>query len=264
MNMLKLPTVSNKSKKVRKPEPNWEWLRELEDLKQQPKGFRNASKCNHNRIADPIYGEIYCNKCFAVDLWIVSDDKNDKIKNSNIIIWNRNYDKSRWTGYSLDMMIGKNNHELTDQVWLEIIRDIPDPFRWYDVYKVFQKYKLLKYWVAFGSYINMKPVMNPTIFTYFTKYMEIKQGKYAISYYYLLYKFTQLFGTNEEDEKYIPLKNSAAWCKKTDLWWIDICKQEGWEYKPTKVYKIEWHKEETLSKLSNCIKKYIRDALTYP
>lgn len=225
--------------------------------------FNKCLTCKHNRNIDETYGEIYCSKCFAVhDTWFVKDEDN-KNKNSNIVIWSREYDKSRWTGYSLDMMLGKNNHELTDQCWFEVIRDIPDPFKWYDVYKVFQKYQLLKYWVAFGSFINMKPKVNRKIMAYFNSYQEMKQGKYAISYYYLLYKFTQLFG-EEEDAKYIPLKNSKAWCKKTDIWWKEVCKENQWEFKSTIIYDIDWDKENHLRKFAKCLKEYIQATLTKP
>lgn len=241
-----LHNVSYKSQRDREPEPNWE----------EPVKFDRAMTCKHISKIDEVYGEIYCPKCFSIhDCWFVKEP-DDKIKNNNIVIWNREYDKSRWTGYSLDMMLGKNSHELTDQCWLEVIRDIPDPFRWYDVYKVFQKYQLLKYWVAFGHFINKGPKLNKKIMNYFNKYMDIGHGKYSISYYFLLYKFTQLFG-EEGDEQYIPLKNSVAWCKKTDLWWREVCKEHEWTFYPTRVEKVSWDKQEFLRKFAHSIKMYI-------
>jgi len=242
--------VKLKSYKKRKPEPNWE--QRIVD---------KAEICKHNRNIDPIYGEVYCSKCFAIyDYWYVKDPE-DKGSNT-MIVWNRKYDKTRWTTYSLEYMQGSKNDDLTAQLWLELIRDVPDPFRWYDVYKAFQKNQLLKYWIAFGSFIGMKIKLNRTIMDYFNKYMEIGHGKYSISYFYLLYKFTQLFG-EEGDEQYIPLKNSAAWCKKTDIWWKEICEKEGWKFIQTKVYKINWDKEQFLKKYALSVKRYIADALTY-
>jgi|SRR5688572_24914786 len=251
-----LVPVSNKSKRDRATK---------ESEKQTKKKIRKdrALTCKHIRAIDTLYGEVYCPKCFAIhDTWFVPDE-DTKVKNTNIIIWNREYDKSRWTGYSLDMMLGKNSHELTDQCWLEIIRDIPDPFRWYDVYKVFQKYSLLKYWVAFGDYIGMKPKLNPKIMNYFATYMEIGRNKYSVSYYFLLYKFTQMFGEKGDEER-IPLKNSAAWCKKTDIWWEEICDENGWIFEKTIQHKITWNKQEFLRKFAFSVKKYIQDSLTYP
>lgn len=246
-----LNPVSNKSHRKRKPEPNFE-----------PKIKRDkAMFCKHNRNLDITYGEIYCTKCNAIyDSWFVNGEEQEKVKNANIVVWNRNYDKSRWTTYSLDTMLGKNNYELTDQCWLELIREVPDPFTWYQVYKVFQKYQLLKYWIAFGCYIGMRPKLNRKVMNHFAKYMEIGHGKYAISYYYLLYKFVQLWG-NPGDERLIPLKNSVTWVRKTDIWWKEICIKEGWEFKPTKIYKIEWNKEEYLKKFAYSVKKYIEDSL---
>lgn len=218
----------------------------------------DASKCKHNRNTDIIYGEIYCSKCHTVyDFWNVHNDQDEKIKGSNIVIWDRQYDKSRWTGYSIDMMLGKNSWELPDMCWLELAREVPDPFKWYDVYKVFQRYQLLKYWVAFGNVIGLKIKINKKIMSHFEKYMDIGHGKYSISYYYLLYKFTQLFG-EEGDEKYVPLKNSQTWCKKTDLWWQQICEKEGWEFKPTKIYSLNWGKEEFLRKFAASLKRYLK------
>lgn len=241
-----------KSMKIRKPEPNWNNFKRPVD---------KAMFCHHNRNVDQDSGEVYCSKCFAIcDLWFVTNDQDEKVKNSNLIVWNRNYDKSRWTNYSLDMMLGKNNHELTDQCWLELLREVPDPFTWYNVYKVFQKYQLLKYWIAFGCFIGMRPKLNKKIMDHFLKHMQMKYGKYAISYYYLLYKFTQMFG-EPGDERLIPLKNSVTWVRKTDQWWSEICEKEGWEFKTTKIYKIEWKKEEFLKKFAHSVKKYIQDSL---
>lgn len=247
----------HKSIRIRKPEPNWDKL--IHDPIRPT--FRKAMYCHHNRNVDIDSGEVYCSKCFAVcDLWFVTNDQDEKVKNSNVIVWNRNYDKSRWTNYSLDLMLGKNNHELTDQCWLDLIRDVPDPFTWYNVYKAFQKNHQLRYWIAFGSFIEMKPKLNKKIMDLFIEHMQMKSGKYAISYYYLLYKFTQMFG-EPGDERLIPLKNSVSWVKKTDLWWQEVCVKEGWDFKPTKIYRIEWNKEEFLKKFANSVRKYIEDSL---
>lgn len=244
---------SKKSLRIREPEPNWE----------PPIRFDKSMVCKHMRLLDEVYGEVCCPKCGLIhDVWFVKDH-DDKVKNNNIVIWNREYDKSRWTGYSLDMMLGKNSHELTDQCWLEIMREIPDPFRWYDVYKAFQKFQLLKYWVAFGHYIGKGPKLNMQIMNYFNKYMDIGHGKYSISYYFLLYKFTQMFGDNKGDEQFIPLKNSVAWCKKTDIWWKEICKENDWVFYRTKVETISWNKEEHLRKFAATLKRYIQASLTY-
>lgn len=253
---------SLKSKRVRQTEEEKKKLAEslsLNKYKFKRSLLRDATKCKHNRNIDEIHGEIYCSKCYTIyDFWNVHNDQDEKVKGSNIVIWDRQYDKSRWTGYSIDAMMGKINWELPDQCWLELIREIPDPFKWYDVYKVFQKYQLLKYWIAFGNFIDKPPKLNKKIMAHFAKYMEIGHGKYSISYYYLLYKFTQLFG-DEGDEQYIPLKNSITWCKKTDLWWKEICEKEGWEFKPTKVYSINWDKEQYLRKFASCVKSYIKN-----
>lgn len=248
----------NKSYRKRLPEPDFEHILNENLVKNPSKHDLKPMRCKHNRNIDMMYGEIYCSKCFAIhDSWMVKEE-DEKVKNANIIIWSREYDKSRWTGYSLDMMMGKNNSELPDQLWLDIIRDIPDPFRWYDVYKVFQKHKLLKYWVGFGHFIGMGPKLNKTIMAYFNTYMEIGHGKYSISYYYLLYKFTEMFG-NPGDEQYIPLKNCVAWCKKTDEWWETVCDEHQWIFTKTKVHWLSWNKEEVLSKFATAIKKYLKD-----
>lgn len=222
-----------------------------------------ALKCIHNRNFDEVYGEIYCSKCWAVyDLLFVKDPE-DKCGNTNLIVWDRTYDKSRWTNYSLELMQGKKNDDFTCQLWLELIRDVPDPFKWYDVYKVFQRSKLLKYWIAFGSYIGYGIKLNKKIMAHFNKYIDIGHGKYSISYFFLLYKFTQLFGQDPEDARFVPLKNSATWCKKTDIWWKDVCEEHGWKFIPTKIYKIDWNKEVFLKQYAYTVNKYIKDSLTY-
>src|SRR3954469_633592 len=164
----------HKSYRKRLPMPTFE----------EPKDKDKALRCKHNRNFDEKYGEIYCSKCYTIYDQMYAKETNDKNPNSNLIIWNRVYDKSRWTTYSLELMQGKKNDDFTCQLWLELIREVPDPFRWYDVYKVFQKSKLLKYWIAFGSYIGLNIKLNRKIMVNFNKYMEIGHGKYSISYFY--------------------------------------------------------------------------------
>jgi hypothetical protein len=218
--------------------------------------------CKHSKQLDRVSGEIACTKCGVVlDMWFITP-KEDKGQESNLIIWNRNYDKSRWTTYTLDILHGKSNGVFTEQLWLELCREVPDPFRWYDVYKVFQKYKLLKYWMAFGNFIGKPAKLNKEIVNFFNENVEMGHGKYCISYMFLLYKFTQMFG-EEGAEQFIPLKYSQAWCRKTDHWWEFICLENGWDFQPTKVYKIKWDKEEFLKKFAHYVRDYITSTLKH-
>lgn len=251
--MFKINLNAPRQKKKLKQEP-------IEYLEPQPED--SCLTCKHERKLDMTYGEVYCSKCFAVydNWWITEDDK--KNKNSNAIIWNRNYDKSRWTNYSLDLMLGVNNHEITDRTWLELLEEIPDPCTWYEVYKIFQKYDLLKYYVAFGSFVGLKPKFNSTIMEHFEAHVDMTINQYRVSYFYLLYKFTQLFG-EEGSEQYIPLKNSKAWCKKTDNWWELMCIENGWHFFPTKIHKIHWNKKYHLEKFTSCMKEYTKATLSW-
>lgn len=227
--------------------------------------YKIHKPCKHRKVLDRTSGEIACQKCGVIsDVWFITpqEDKATNLGNSgsNMVIWNRGYDKSRWTTYTLDILSGKSDAILTDQLWLELCREIPDPFRWYDVYKVFQRYKLLKYWMAFGHFIGMQAPLNKEIIDFFNKNVDMGHGKYCISYMYLLYKFTQMFG-EPGDERLIPLKYSVAWCRKTDKWWEIMCLEHGWNFQPTKVYKIPWHKEEYLKKFAHYVKDYISSSL---
>lgn len=225
--------------------------------------LKKEKPCRHRKVLDRVAGEIGCKKCGLIsDMWFVPP-REDKTNESNIVIWNRNYDKSRWTNYTLDILQGKSNNILPDQLWLELLREIPDPFRWYDVYKVFQKYKLLKYWMGFGHFIGMKVKLSKEIVDFFNQNVEMGHGKYNISYMYLLYKFVQMFG-QPGDERLIPLKYSPTWCRKTDGWWELVCLDNGWEFKPTKLYKIPWHKEELLKKFARYMKEYLKATQTPP
>lgn len=217
-------------------------------------------KCKHKKALDKTSGEIACVKCGEVcDVWFMNpkEDKGTQENSGNMVIWNRGYDKSRWTTYTLDALQGKINAQLTDQLWLDLLREIPDPFRWYDVYKVFQKYKLLKYWMGFGEVIGMKAKLTKPIIDFFNEHVEMGHGKYCISYMYLLYKFTQMFG-EPGDERLIPLKYSASWCKKTDGWWEIMCLENQWDFYATKVYKIPWNKQEVVRKFANYVRDYLK------
>lgn len=244
MSKLFIPNVNGVKLKSKRRRPKTQVLKQ-----------KIVKPCKHIKRLNKDSGEIGCEKCGEIcDTWFIPP-KQDKTNESNTVIWNRAYDKSRWTTYSLEMMSGRCNDCLPDQLWLELCREVPDPFRWYDVYKVFQRYKLLKYWIAFGSFIGYKVKLNRTIIDYFNDHMEMKYGKYCVSYMYLLYKFTQMFG-EPGSEQFIPLKYSASWYRKTDGWWEIMCLENNWEYYPTKIHKIKWNKQEFLRKFAYCVKEY--------
>lgn len=211
--------------------------------------------CQHLIEIDEEEGYYYCTLCFdIVDQVFITDDKDEKVKQQHQVIWSRDYDRNRWKNYGIEYILGQNNSKITDQVWLDVLRSVPKEFTWYDIYKTFQTNNLLEYWTAFSSMAELPIPLTPEILEKVDKYLNLCNTKYRVTYLYLMYKFVQL-QQGEEQAKYIPLARSKAWCKKTDVWWKEICIKEGIEFYPTKCHSLKWNKEKICSNLFQHLKK---------
>lgn len=242
-----IPNIDSKKhkKKVTKYSCNFKWC-------------KSKKECRHVALIDPVTSDWICKKCHCIfDHTMINKDQS-KVKNQEILIWNREYDKSRWIYNGLEYLNGNFNHYLNDLCWLELLQEIPNPCVWYDIYHVFHKYRMTDFWTCFPSYIGMSPNLNRTIIYHVLKYCDLGYTKYRISYLYLVYKFTQLFGSIEEARK-IPIKGSKGWIKKTDAWWKEICKQNSWTFIETEKVQIEWQKEYILTALICLRQKSIKE-----
>lgn len=209
----------------------------------------DCTKCKHILEYDLESADQYCVLCHQIvgSQEIIEINK-DKVKQANIPIWRRDHDRARWTGYLLDYAKGYYNHEIIDSCWKYLLNDIPEVFSWYDIYKIYHYYKLNDYWIGFGDKVGLKIKLNTQILYYADKYTDYRKGKYRISYMYLIYKFTQLFG-EPHDERFVPLKGKLTWIIKMDDWWKEFCAKEWFEFKPTKIYYLKWNKLDELQKI---------------
>lgn len=239
---------------------------------------KNSLDCKHEEFNDKESGDIICKKCFVIiSSEFINDNEDDKIKNFGIHYWKRDYDRARWTTYAIEYMKGYKNDELPRQLWLQLAREVPDPLKWYDIYKVFHNYQIGKdknrtgvsdHWMGFGAFFKIPIIFNEQILYYAEKYSNKKINKNRINYNYLLYKFTQLFGDIEDQAKFIPLKGSKTWCENMDIWWKKFCLKEWFEFKPTKIYQINWCKQKELHLLDKSLNpkviyKHINKELYY-
>ncbi len=244
---------------------NKEFLPNLNPVKRKKLIFEESSSlftlecssltnvCCHVSEIDIDTKDIYCIKCYEIivenDVLNLSKYENEKVKQANIPIWRRDHDRARFTGYTLEYMSGYYIHEYVDRLWLYIMEEVPNKFKWFDVYKVGQKYRIGDDWLGFGTYIGLKPKLNRMIVDYADKYTNYKIGIYRVSYLYLLYKFTQLFAEDEHDCRFIPLKGQLKWILKMDHWWKKFCLKEWFQYKPTRIYELTWNKKEKIYNL---------------
>lgn len=213
---------------------------------------------SHVSIADEDLGYYVCTRCGKVlDNIYVNDDRDDKVKQSHMVIWSRDYDRQRWLNYGLDYMAGQNNDKLSDQAWYEVLRNVPYEFTWYDVYKAFQKTDetsgFLPWWTAFSSYIGLPIPLSVDVMEKVDEYIDYCNTKYRVTYHYLMYKFVQMLKPGFE--KYIPLNRSKAWIKKTDEWWKGVCEEEDMTFHPTVVYTLCWDKPGICSRLWEHLRK---------
>jgi hypothetical protein len=203
--------------------------------------------CNHKLKHDYETGESICVICYEIcDRIMITE--NFKCKNSDILIWDRQYDKTRWIKETVEYLKGEHNDRFCDVFWHDMLVEIPNPCTWKDVYQVFHNYKLTDYWLCFASYVgitfpNDKYVIEQTI-----QYSYLGYTKYSISFLYLMYKFTQM--KSEVESTHIPFKASIAWIKKTDEWWKTICSEHHWSYHESKVNKVSWPKKHIVDSLA--------------
>lgn len=215
---------------------------------------RSKKPCRHALFHDYDAGETVCSKCHQILDYIYVNEP-AKVKNSDMLIWNRDYDKQRWILDTLNYLNGEHNDCFNDLVWMEVLEDIPNPCTWYQVYHVFHTYRLTDFWTCFPSYVSLPIHISRKVLRLVLEYSDLGYTRYRISFMYLFYKFTQM-----EDERngtcnslYIPLKGTKPWLKKTDEWWQTICEQKEWAYYPSKTHKITWDKTHIVSSLKRLV-----------
>ena len=211
--------------------------------------FDYCETCVHNLWYDEERGNYICKECFMETESRMLDEYNNQVYKCFSDV----YDRNAWTTRIMDLILGKRNEEITDQFWYSIIKQIPENFTWYKVFKIFQKNYSTDYWYSFGSYIGMNIKLNKKILYYTEQYTNEKVFLKRIKYEYLLYKFTQLYG-EEGDEKYVPNRVSKAWLKEKDIWWKKICERDDIPFIPSKIHIITWNKKEILKDLEDHLK----------
>lgn len=212
--------------------------------------------CLCNCKLDIDTSDYYCTKCFTIhkhEMNIVHE-KYEKNKNNFIPIWKRDHDRNRFTKYNLEYLHGIYNENINIWTWRFILQEIPEEFTWYEVHQVFRKLNIGDYWLSFGSYIQANAKLNKHIIAKADRFTDLKIGLYRINYFYLLYKFTQLYSENEHDCKWIPLKGKIKWITKMDEWWKTICEQEKFTFIPTRIYRLSWNKLKYLEECNIQIK----------
>jgi hypothetical protein len=213
--------------------------------------------CKHYIKTDPKNYDSYCIYCHQIVSEHGITHYDDEIKRNQhyIPMFIKEYDRSKWNNCKLEYIRGDFNVEITDQVQYFILEEIPDPFTWYDVSKVFLKYKLPDYWLGFGNWLgnDYKCHLTPLVVKLADEFTETKMKNYRINYCYLLYKFMQLHYGHECRK--VPMKGKAIWLYKMDKWWETICKEKNYEFKISVIYKFHWNKKARLEKFKSCIER---------
>lgn len=226
-----------------------------EDEDFEPLPLNRNRVCKHLPVLDGVDGDTVCVRCFQILKFSTDTFQKEatyvrkKKVQAQLPIWRRDHDRNRWNTYVLEYLKGTYQNELNPQCWDFLCQEVPECFLWYDVAKIFHHYKLGDFWISFGTYIGYPPKLNSAVVYYANKYTNTKKGKYRVNYLYLLYKFTQLFGEDPHDARFIPLKGKLVWIYHMDLWWKKFCAKEWFEFKPTLVYKLKWNKRAKLKNL---------------
>lgn len=205
--------------------------------------------------------DAYCIHCHQIVSESGITHYDDEIKRNQhyIPIFNKEYDRTKWNVNKLEFIQGNFNINIGDETQYFIMEEIPDPFTWYDVSKVFLKYKLADYWLGFGSWLGKEYKCNliPAVVKLAEQYTETKINNYRVNYCYILYKLTQLYG-KPHDCRLVPMKGKAIWLYKMDKWWEQICNEKHYEFKVSVIYKFYWNKKARLEKFKKCIENMKR------
>lgn len=189
----------------------------------------------------------------------------------------------------LNSIIDGKAVELPVQTLLKIIKEIPSPFTWKNVFDAYKNNFSSALWLGFGeeiglfegeekwSYNNWKWVS--AIFTelpIISKEYEWKDSN-KITIWYLLKKIQDL---ENKDTTWIPIKTSKTAIRKYEKKWKDICDWYGFEHKklPSHIYigktktgkdrtikeenaipPVKWNKLRLINTLKSNISKTIQD-----
>ncbi len=178
--------------------------------------------------------------------------------------------------------------EIPDNVLLKILKEIPNPFTWKDVFEAYNKYHFNDVWLGFGyctgtfDLVRDRWTINDwkLVSVIFTELDIIAReyewkGSSKLSIWYILKKIQDL---QNKDTSWIPVKSSKTILRKYEKKWKDICDWFGWKYNklPPYVYTaitktgkdrtlkeynkippVKWEKE----KIINTLKKNMFDRI---
>lgn len=186
---------------------------------------------------------IYCSieKDFMTDSTLSRNEKGPVLGK----IWSRQHDRKRWNNITLMYFNGFNYDLLSLQGWYIIVSETPNPFKWYDVFKVFQKQlKWTEIWLTFGWYIDKPVELTKISIIMANKFTNCFKEKYRFNWIYMLYKFVQIY--DNKSTCLIPLKLTKACLIKTDKAWKIVCKEHDLIYMDSVIYSITFDKERIL------------------
>lgn len=208
--------------------------------------------CRHSFELDPDYGERYCTKCFVVEGVSLKVEKSIHVKENFNLMHNPLYDRQRWID-NVPYLLGQKNHELTDQTWLELITELPNPFLWQDAHHIFRKYNLQDWWICLPSYLGLPLPITKFVIKNVTKYIHLgNNSRYKINYLFLIYKFVQI-ESDSYAEINIPMHRTQRWMVKTDKWWKNVCREEKLPFFETNMTYVKFDKEGIIDKLTKSI-----------
>lgn len=221
--------------------------------------FDTDTICYHNWDSDPY--EISCMKCGLIrDFQIYTIDKNCTFEP-----WPRQYVRTAYYTNLFGKICGIDLFPLSDYHRELLVRDIPNPGDWYQVYQKFKEWDLQDIWTSWNIlcdnpkridldkvhwkllvYVDeyWKPNEEENDFDEFGETLNIikyeKRNKKKLNVFYMLYKIVEMTGY---DTSWVPLKLRSICIEKLDEEWKAICKKFNWKFIKTNtiLQKIYWN-----------------------
>lgn len=217
------------------------WLKQYIDDPQKPIDFSTfkKKKCWHNWTY--LNGDIVCKMCGLINtkLCVITPDRN-----VNFEFWPRTYLRQQYFDALFNKITGRDPLLYSDTGRLELIKDMPEPCDWYEVYQKFKEWSLKDWWICWNvfsycdKYIDYKPIHYKLLCYVDNKWEDSNRSKKKINVFYTLYKIVEL---TECSVRWVPMKLRLIALTRLDSEWKQICEKLGWKFIPTSKKLEKFH-----------------------
>lgn len=178
-------------------------------------------------------GELVCTTCGLIN-------KNEQFfvveQSVNFEFWPRTYLRQQYFNSLFNKISGREPLDYSDTYRFELIKEMPDPCDWYQVYQKFKEWQLKDWWICWNVFsyceklIDVKPLHYKLLCYVDNQWEDSKRCKKKMNVFYMLYKIVEMTGC---EVRWVPMKLRLIAITRLDEEWKDICNKLGWKFIPT-------------------------------